>query len=194
VTVLMFLLNLVLIVLVLVCAYWLLFIGYFLMGGILYCLWVGLFAIAAVVGCAVSWHKGHDNVAVLLLLVGMILQGTWWYKWANKNNLVLWLHEPISNTYVRVTNSFSDIFKALHLRKPNPRNECPKCGSRKVKVVSERHSRYQTTGTFTRTLKHFSENGTAKGHTEEEYEAPATVDTTYRDMVCERCSHTWTNT
>ena len=106
---------------------------------------------------------------------------------------MLWAHEELSKAYTAVETALSDFFKDLGLRKPDPSKECPKCGSRNITLVKERTSTYESTGTFTRTTKHYSDDGTETGHSEEEYEAPTIETLRYRDMLCGQCSHGWTN-
>jgi DNA-directed RNA polymerase subunit RPC12/RpoP len=73
------------------------------------------------------------------------------------------VHKELSAAYTAVETTISDVLKELRLRKPDPLKECPKCGSRNIKLVKERTSTYESTGTFTRTIKHYSEDGTETG-------------------------------
>ncbi len=78
-----------------------------------------------------------------------------------------------------------------HLRDQREGKECARCLGREIEVVNTRYSSYDTTGTFTRMVRRYSADGDYLGHSEEDYEAPATETTKYTDFKCASCGHAW---
>jgi hypothetical protein len=73
--------------------------------------------------------------------------------------------------------------------------KCPKCGATgRIVKTNDTSWTYETTRIETRQLKHFNNDGDAKGYSEYDVEVPCTklVQSFSLDLSCPSCLHKWT--